>query len=874
MKNQYIINALCISTIFFTGCQEEDIVSGTPRIEGDEIVFGVRAGFENGQGGTSRTEYKAGETFESGGKTYQYIDWVPTTDKVSIYCKTEDSSDPNDEQTVNYKVSAKATGEGSGQKYAILERSENEAVGLKWGDIEKDHVFYAMYPSSEMIAETADSIKSKVSLDGSNKVIKGYIPHTQIGTIPTSKTAGVWVVKPDMTYAYMAAHKSIYSGDGSNAVNLTFYPIVTALEIQLTLPAGSLVDMQLTDIRLTSHQPLTGAFQCDLSSWGGMSVPTCENITGQTLNIVTIPLWQKKGDNYVPFTLKAGEAIRFTAFILPGSDIESLSIGIHTTTGIKSHVLFENGSGFTLAKQKKYNISGLKLPSNIDIDLSKWMSQLDDEYTLGELSVPGTGASFSYEYNSADAKYYQAQNLDFEQQWNAGIRAFEIISDRPANESYSSANHLGKVQAMCNGVNLGTELTLSNIFKEIATKITNTGTIDPNYPNGTEFAFVMLTYQPTNSERDAEEYVKSLAEFYKRELATNELYIKGGFRRFEFYTPGMKLKDARGKIFIAVRASQHIEDDDPEHNWDGYLTIGSEQMPIMMIKGAGSAKDKWGCRGYKVKVANTGNDANDWKPALDIQPTGAAGYNANDRYNADEHTDYFDYPVVENYMTVTTEGTNAADINSVVWPAWNERVMKPAADGSSSHFEYETNIIKDKDATDPKDRYHHVWFQEWQRVVPRDMKLSLGRCGYTNPHHFYVYWHESYTEKVEQVKRAFEMAIGDDAHSEEYIYINSLCGYYVDANERNSYLPYADDPCTEHGWYDGFDWPVGGQRGDLQGLAKDLNNMLYNHILEKGYNHGTGPIGIVYMNCVKNIALDEDLGSYYLPGVIVANNFK
>ena len=219
--------------------------------------------------------------------------------------------------------------------------------------------------------------------------------------------------------------------------------------------------------------------------------------------------------------------------------------------------------------------------------------------------------------------------------------------------------------------------------------------------------------------------------------------------------------------------------------------------------------------------------------------------------------------------------------------AWNsidatyhERIKKEVM-----NFEYESNLSG-----------VNVWCQEWQRVVPAlhdfngdgtkdGVAAYLGKCQgliFGSPHYFYTFWHESYKEKVEAIKTTFDMAISGD-YENTYLFINSLCGYYVtdpSVSKNTSYIPYADDPCDSFGhfWdeqnFPGSSWPVGGMDGNIAGLAKDLNNMLYTHILSKSEADFTGPTGLVYMNRVAKDLVAGDEGSYYLPGVIISNNFK
>ena len=69
MKNIYMLSALlCASLFSITSCVEENFETPTPANDGDEIVFGARAGFETP--GT-KTVY-AGEAgfYEAKGKKF------------------------------------------------------------------------------------------------------------------------------------------------------------------------------------------------------------------------------------------------------------------------------------------------------------------------------------------------------------------------------------------------------------------------------------------------------------------------------------------------------------------------------------------------------------------------------------------------------------------------------------------------------------------------------------------------------------------------------------------------------------------------------------------------------------------------------------
>ena len=140
------------------------------------------------------------------------------------------------------------------------------------------------------------------------------------------------------------------------------------------------------------------------------------------------------------------------------------------------------------------------------------------------------------------------------------------------------------------------------------------------------------------------------------------------------------------------------------------------------------------------------------------------------------------------------------------------------------------------------------WYQEWARVVPQNMRRNYG-----------LYWFESYTEKYDDATETFRMAISDDYKN--YIFINSLSGYFTDTN-------ISDSVSGSTGM------TYGGAEGDIKGLANKLNPDFYEYVRNSGMEQTTGPTGIVMMDYVKLTPDSDTDGGFYLPGAIIANNFK
>lgn len=272
---------------------------------------------------------------------------------------------------------------------------------------------------------------------------------------------------------------------------------------------------------------------------------------------------------------------------------------------------------------------------------------------------------------------------------------------------------------------------------------------------------------------------------------------------------------------IFCRINQKDENDNGDTADNTAFELATETLAgtnITLIDGCGTGKDRWGSRGYKVN-----------------------GNVAYDALHVNDNTRSVDY-----YLTQT------GNIFNWQWPDWS-LVTKPVAQNGDLNFEFKTN-------------YSDVicWYQEWARVVPESLIGSSGYYVVNRTAQADYRWYESYNEKVAAANETFNMAISDKYSS--YVFINSLCGYLVDSNISSSYTPYTG----------GFQLEPGGIAGNIKGLADKLNPAFYQYVLSAGMEQTTGPTGIVMMDYVTNTpteGVDYD-GSYYLPGVIIANNFK
>lgn len=807
MKKIYMLSALlCASVFSFTGCIEENFERPVPANDGDEIIFGARAGFE-GAGSDTKTVY-TGETYTLNGKKFERIDWLDGQDEIQIFCTEAGGPNPSN-YTINRIDPGDKTNENPRQKdYAYLTKKGESSLSWNGDDV---HHFYAMYPAQSLFADMETTLAQGIKMDGTT--LNGIVPAAQPATV--TQNGLDWVAAPDMKYAYMAAKNTATKDAGS--VSLSFVPIVTAVQIQMVLSSDSIEPISIAEIVVTGDG-ISGAFTADLSETGwpeGQTYPTCTNV-GAGNGAITISTWI---DNK-PITIEAGGSLTFTVFLRPGADYKNLKVSYSPTgAGLVGKTMGSDSNPVNIPRNLKTVVKGFNLPAAkkqeevITVDASKWMSQLAPETTLNKLSIPGTGGSFSYNYNSSNPGWYKQQTLTLDEQWAAGIRAFEIVSDRPS----TATTTLGTQDVKCNKVSMG--ITVIEVLEDLLEKTAST----PEGETGpTECAVLILTYQSEgNPNRNGDSYATSLKAMYDGLTAAQKEQIIQ-------YKPALTLADAKGKVMIFCRINQRDENDNGDAADKTAFELATETLAgtnITLIDGCGTGKDRWGSRGYKVN--------------------GNVAYDAANTGDSNKSVDYYlkQYDADDALFGVDWQ-----------WPNWSN-ITKPIAANGELNFSFATN-------------YSDVvcWYQEWARVVPETLIGSNGWYQINNEVYGYqvgahTRWYESYNEKVAAAEETFKMAISDTYQS--YVFINSLCGYLVDPSIESSYTIFTGSN-------------TGGIAGNIKGLADKLNPAFYQYVLGAGMEQTTGPTGIVMMDYVTNKPADgvEYDGSYYLPGVIISNNFK
>lgn len=898
MKTYKHLFTLAMAGLLAVSCQEDTAINTTvrPAEVGDPVLFGASAEYENANPGQTRTEYSDLPLVD--GK--EIIWWIPETDKVQIYCAQASVSgfDGDEAHTSHYTVMGSKSSNGAGHANWLQKLGE---ASLSWGGL-NEHTFYGIYPSKTMFLsgdeESALTEEELSSFNFSGTTAYGYVHSEQIpASVTNTASSGApakYVAKADMRYAYMVAkttttREAAYTVvDGKvNGVSMNFIPLATALEVTLHLPTqdeanavGAVNDVTIARVSIKGTG-VAGSFSADLNEWDGSSAYNGVVNSGSiSRDEIVIRINAKDAnDNERPVTLKAGGSLTFTVFLKPGANLDNLQIGFASDL-LGQNTQYKSLECAGIKALKKNIISNLRLPVNFTsepVDYAHWMQQMNDDTPISGISLPGTANSFSAD--ATDPTKYKTQNLSFDDQWAAGIRAFEIVTDRDNN---TNGTGFSSLVLQCGKKAVTGNPTVSATVKNILAKLA---------ANPYETAMLIFTYQPAGSSpaRRGPQYMQQFMN-YVNTLDANKLVQFSPTLTLGTYNDDQYKKDdegnfikdengnrilidnpvstgARGKLMIVVRPNQLDEKDyadassgletyDNAAIWTAIDNVVKNTKAddgkyngdkILVVNGCGTGKDKWGARGYTINGTRCFDISNGHGNGNDIMETHMLHYLdntiSNNIYELDD--------VIPLYSTTETEYTTVPgrDVAAKLYrvPQYDGTNLKTQA--SNLKFGYQTN----NDGIT-------CWFQEWQRVIGEHIRDSYQDIGNWVPD-YRSRWFESYYEKLSNVKATFDMAISGDYSN--YVFINSLDAYLVTNDSDGDSKKYSVDTDTP------LDDEYGGDYGNYSAFSTKMNAEFYTYVNQR-IKEAKAPTGIVLMNFVSNEPADG--GAYYLPQLILSNN--
>ena len=477
---KYITNG-ALFALLLAGCSDDlDNKPVVLPVSGDEIEFGAASGGFTDVNPESRTIYDvpAGSTFDN----YQLLNikWQYGIDQVRVYCP----EGADGFRTADYTVKEADASSGTSTGFLV----KNGETGVRWGDTEKPHNFYAFY-SLGKIAEglqTGTTVKATIPTGQEGGKLKTYNNKGEEDENGTFK-----VITPDMTFCMMAG-KGTWNPGADKNVALTFKPIVTVLDVLVNGPSDvDFMNIVSVSVRSKSGTNIVGTFSYDLAD-GSYNF----DATDQSHTAASIATVQTITDNN-PVRLEQGQQLNVKFFLLPReiSD-EDLVVSVLTEGGVVYSKTIsgtgttpEGGTGDGVLEAGL--ITRIKTPTLGGQRPNNWMSQIPDNALFTQLSLPGSKNSFAYivdaGYNPQTglSKFYQAlpplginATVNTTTQFDEGIRVFDV--------HLNIARRTPVVYA--GGANVSPEITLATVLNTLRDKV------NPDNETASECAVVFLNY--------------------------------------------------------------------------------------------------------------------------------------------------------------------------------------------------------------------------------------------------------------------------------------------------------------------------------------------------------------------------------------------
>ena len=475
----YLCAAAAIALI---GCKDDVVVEKTvtPAQTGDEITFGSSLTDIEEQ---TRTIYGDEPVTDDNG-TYYPVTWEDG-DQIAIYCP--EASNGN---MVYYKVTP--DGEDASHSSAVTKVNPDQA-GLQWGQAEEHH-FSAFYPADRIDGLQNGKITANIPVEQTPLSWKST-PNDAGGTTYTG------VANTD--YAFMWAYNTHNKTQGGD-VALNFKPWVTILDVEINGPETADAKIKMSSVQLvsTTGETLNGQFTMDFTAVENdrAAYPTYEQ-AGEphaTRSMITIQLYdQSLNDGKGDFiTLKHGDKIVVRFYLLPKDvnydtsarqDLQlrvtpyNSAVLVRTLNGATDEEGNTQGEGGILA----HKVNKVILPSVSKTGPNYWMSSLDPNIYVTELSLPGSKMSYQTQANGANVVY---QDLSIAKQVTNGIRAFQIQTASTNTGSYGTASADDQI-LYATVAGSKTRTRFHTIVEEIASGLKEAEAAGRDQ----EYAFILLT---------------------------------------------------------------------------------------------------------------------------------------------------------------------------------------------------------------------------------------------------------------------------------------------------------------------------------------------------------------------------------------------
>ena len=538
-----IYSSFAVALVALSSCSDELVENpAAPAQTGDEITFG-----------SSLTDVQTRTIYGEDPVNGAYPVYWEDGDQISIYCP--EAAQGN---LVSYKITPN---ELDATTSSAVTKVNADQAGLQWGQQETHH-FSAIYPADKITGVQDGTLTASIPVDQTP---------TEWKYDETTKT---WTGIASTDYAYMWAYGTHNKSEGGD-VALEFHPWVTILDVEITGPESGQMKMSSVQIRSNDYETLNGEFQIDfkpVETGGDAPVYVQAGNPNATRSQISIQLYDPKYYEHKPaagktggdfITLEQGEKIVVRFYLLPKDDGYNTSEDAQGRSDLQIRVAPYNMAVLTrtLTSQDGHEDAGkggilphkvnrVILPPVNNAGVNYWMSSLNPNIYVTELSLPGS--KFSYQNATDFSNVRQVyQSLSIADQFKNGIRAFHVqtcgINDG-GNTSWNPADM--RLYVTVDGKRTSKKIT--DMVKTVADGLAEAEQVGKKTG---EYAFILLTYSSggeghgiwPNDTPEAEAWM---------EAVQNELTDMAKDAQYRLYTdeitPNTTIGDVAGKIIVKV----------------------------------------------------------------------------------------------------------------------------------------------------------------------------------------------------------------------------------------------------------------------------------------------------------------------------------
>lgn len=398
MNKRFLISIFTLSLMIIglASCVNDNVTGGKPLPKGTEFDFGTTV-----DANLSRTYYDPADVANPNA-TYWKIFWnyQDPLDQVYIYSP----------QAMTGRQQAAYTVHGVKDQYSAT-ATKNSEIGIQLSDA-NTYNFYGMYPAQNVKANSGSgcSLSATMPIFQTASTTEIMNNETNVGNLETTA---------DMNSALMIANEAGFMPNTQNnaKVNLQFEPFATTLNVTVNGVEQSNFNYKvlITSIIIEADAPIAGDFTYNYET---EAITFGENAS----NFIRIDTrFKDAAGHQIGVPMGPDSKLNVRAFMIPNPNVKSLKVKV-VTSAAQTLTKTLNMTNF-----KKSQIHFAKLPkinaSNLQFDYKIWLSQLDPNIYLSEISMPGSALTFSYKLSE---DYQKTQTLDLTKQFENGIRVFQF----------------------------------------------------------------------------------------------------------------------------------------------------------------------------------------------------------------------------------------------------------------------------------------------------------------------------------------------------------------------------------------------------------------------------------------------------------------